>query len=56
MAIPDYQSIMLQLLKCLNNHQTFSMRDLTEQLSQHHGLSEEERAERLQIANDAHSW
>ena len=47
MAIPDYQSIMLPMLKLLRDRQERSMRDLTEQLAQQLGLSNEERAELL---------
>jgi len=47
MPIPDFQTIMLPLLECLSDRKERSMREVTEQLAQHYGLTEEERAELL---------
>lgn len=44
MAIPDFQTLMLPLLKLLTDKQEHSMRDATTALSDQFGLSEEERA------------
>ena len=43
MAIPDYQSIMLPLLKLVSDGQEYKMRDATDELADHFNLTEEER-------------
>ena len=47
MAIPDYQTLMLPLLKILSNGEEFKTRDLVEKLSFEFKLSEEEKSELL---------
>lgn len=47
MAIPDYQSLMLPLLKFLSDGQEHKTREAVEKLSDEFGLSEEERNELL---------
>lgn len=47
MSIPDYQSILLPLLKMVSDKQPHSLRSLYEKLSDEFGLSHEERAELL---------
>ncbi len=43
MAIPDYQSIMLPLLKLVSDGQEYKMRDVTDALADQFSLTEEER-------------
>jgi restriction system protein len=50
MAVPDYQSIMLPLLKIASDRNEHSMSEVIETLSQHFGLSESERNELLPSA------
>jgi restriction system protein len=45
--IPDYQSIMLPLLRCISDSKEHKMRDVTDQLAEHLGVTEEERKELL---------
>ena len=47
MSIPDYQSIMLPLLKILADNKEHVLRDLVEDLSKEFSLSDEERKELL---------
>ncbi len=47
MAIPDYQSIMLPLLKLAGDGETHQFRASVEALARHFGLSDEERRELL---------
>ncbi|OJW21999.1 MAG: restriction endonuclease [Planctomycetales bacterium 71-10] len=47
MAIPDYQTIMLPMLQILADGRTWSIRELTHAVSDHFGLSQEEREQRL---------
>ncbi len=46
-AIPDYQSIMLPLLKVVNDEQEHRFRDLIETLSEYFGLDDNQRKELL---------
>ena len=48
MAIPDYQTIMLPLLKFSSDKKEHSIREAVEFLADHFGLSEEERKKLLQ--------
>lgn len=43
MAIPDYQSIMLPLLKLAGDQQEHKMKDITDELANQFGLTEDER-------------
>ncbi|MBM3245557.1 MAG: restriction endonuclease, partial [Candidatus Omnitrophica bacterium] len=43
MAIPDYQSIMLPLLKLAGNQQEHKMKDVTDELANQFKLTEDER-------------
>ncbi len=45
--IPDYQAIMLPLLKLISNGKEYKMRDVTEELAKQLGVTEEERKELL---------
>jgi len=47
MAIPDYQTLMLPLLKSISDRQEHKMRDIIELLSNEFNLTEEERKELL---------
>lgn len=47
MAIPDYQSIMLPLLKLVSDGREYYLRDIIEKLADKFNLSEEERKELL---------
>jgi restriction system protein len=47
MAIPDYQSIMLPLLKCISDGKEYKMRHVTDELALKLGVSEEEQKELL---------
>jgi restriction system protein len=47
MAIPDYQSVMLPLLRLAADGQEHSAREAVEKLADHFGLSEDERKELL---------
>jgi restriction system protein len=47
MAIPDYQSVMLPLLRLAEDGQEHSAREAVEKLADHFGLSEDERKELL---------
>lgn len=47
MAIPDYQTIMLPLLKLLNDGREHTLNELIELLAQQFGLTDEERKELL---------
>jgi restriction system protein len=47
MPIPDYQTLMLPLLKLMEDKQEHNLKDLVEVLSKHFNLTEEERAELL---------
>ncbi|TXF10566.1 hypothetical protein FR698_14445 [Pelomicrobium methylotrophicum] len=47
MSIPDYQTIMLPLLKLLSDGQERSIRACTDALADHFHLSQEERVELL---------
>lgn len=47
MSIPDYQSFMLPLLEAVSDGKSHVLRDLTRQLSNRFGLSEDERQELL---------
>lgn len=53
MSIPDYQSILLPLLKMISDEQTHTLRSLYERLSDEFGLSHEERAELLPSGNQS---
>ncbi|MGM7317562.1 restriction endonuclease [Idiomarina sp. ST10R2A5] len=53
MSIPDYQSILLPLLKMVSDEQTHTLRSLYERLSDEFGLSHEERAELLPSGNQS---
>ena len=45
MAVPDYQSTMLPLLRYIGDGQEHSLREAIEALAEEFGLSEEEREE-----------
>ena len=45
--IPDYQSIMLPLLKFISDGNEYKMRDVTDQLAVKLGVSEDEKKELL---------
>lgn len=47
MAIPDYQSIMLPILRLASDGQSHKFRDAVEQLAEHFALSNDERSEML---------
>lgn len=47
MAVPDYQSIMLPLLKHVSDQQVHTLRDVVEGLAAHFNLTEDERREML---------
>lgn len=47
MAIPDYESIMLPLLRFLSDRKVRSLRESIEAMGEHFNLSEEDRAHRL---------
>lgn len=47
MAVPDYQSIMLPLLKYVSDQQVHTLRDVVEGLAAHFKLTEDERREML---------
>ncbi len=51
--IPDYQTIMLPLLKKLENGKVFKFREIVELLSSHFSLTEEEKRELLPSGNQA---
>lgn len=53
MSIPDYQSILLPLLKMVADKQTHTLRSLYERLSDEFGLTHEERAELLPSGNQS---
>ena len=53
MAIPDYQTIMLPLLKLANDGQEHFLRDAVEMLAEEFGLTEEERKELLPSGQQA---
>lgn len=44
MAIPDYQTVMLPLLKYLSSGREHHLQDLTSSLAEHFSLSEEEKS------------
>jgi len=44
MAIPDYQTIMLPLLKLVRDKQVYKMSSVTESLAVQYNLTDEERA------------
>ncbi|QJW89754.1 restriction endonuclease [Spirosoma taeanense] len=47
MPVPDYQSIMLPLLKLVSDKQEYKLNDVTDILSEQFNLSEEEKSELL---------
>jgi restriction system protein len=51
--IPDYQSIMLPLLKIVSDRQEYRVRDIIEKLSEQFGLTDEERKELLPSGQQA---
>jgi restriction system protein len=51
--IPDYQSIMLPLLKVVSDRQEYTVRDIIEKLSEQFGLTDEERKELLPSGQQA---
>ncbi|MPX97527.1 restriction endonuclease [Salinivibrio sp. VYel6] len=51
MSIPDYQSLLLPLLKAVADQQIYTLRVLYERLSDEFGLSHDERAELLPSGN-----
>ena len=53
MVIPDYQSVMLPLLKYAGDGNEHRIRDAVEQLAKEFGLSEEERKELLPSGQQA---
>ena len=53
MAIPDYQSIMLPLLKCVSDGKEHSFREAIDQLADSFGLTPEERKELLPSGQQA---
>ena len=53
MAIPDYQTIMLPLLKLANDGQEHFLRDAVEMLADEFGLTDEERKELLPSGQQA---
>ena len=53
MAIPDYQSIMLPILKFIGDGKEHSLRETIESLAQQFGLSEEERKDLLPSGRQA---
>ena len=53
MAIPDYQTAMLPLLRLASDGQEHSAREAVEKLADHFGLSEEERKELLPSGSQA---
>lgn len=50
MAIPDYQTLMLPLLKLANNEKVLSLRDATDKLAKEFNLTEDELSELLPSA------
>lgn len=50
MAIPDYQTVMLPLLKLANDAKVLSLRDATDKLAEEFNLTEDELAEMLPSA------
>jgi len=52
MTIPDYQTIMLPLLKSLNNKNTLKITELIEKLSAEFNLTDEEREMKLESGKD----
>lgn len=52
MPIPDYQTIMLPILDIVSDGQPHFMRDVTNQIADKFGLSEEERQQRLQSGQE----
>ena len=53
MAIPDFQSIMLPLMKYSSDGKEHSLRESIEQLAKHFNLSAEERKELLPSGTQA---
>lgn len=53
MVIPDYQSVMLPLLKYARDSKEHRIRDAVESLAKEFGLSEEERKELLPSGQQA---
>ena len=53
MSIPDYQTIMLPLLKLVENGREYSLRDITENLADNFKLTKEERKELLPSGQQA---
>ena len=47
MAVPDYQSLMLPLLKILSNQEELKTRELVEKLTSEFNLSEEDKRQLL---------
>lgn len=47
MSIPDFQAIMLPLLKTISDGEEYRFRDLIDPVSDHFDLSEEERSESI---------
>ena len=61
MAIPDYQTIMLPLLRFAGDQQEHSLREAIDQLAQNFGLTEVERKELLpsglqEVFNNRVAW
>jgi restriction system protein len=53
MAIPDYQTVMLPLLRFAADKQEHSTREAIEELANHFGLTEDERNELLPSGSQA---
>lgn len=43
MSIPDFQTIMLPVLTCVEDGKEWAMKDITKVIEDQYGLSEEER-------------
>jgi len=53
MAIPDYQTVMLPLLRLATNGEEHRLRDAIEELAYHLDLTEDERKELLPSGSQA---
>ena len=53
MAVPDYQSIMLPLLRLSSDQQEYSAREAIDKLADHFKLNEQDRAELLPSGQQA---
>lgn len=56
MAIPDFQSVMLPLVKVLGDGQERTMREVTDLLAETFQLRDEEQQELIQPDDEPFSW